>query len=227
MREDDDRDNSIDYDVPTVGTTCRQRPCGCQVGLLSDVAELPERQRKHVGSLVNPWIVLPCESHRDGDTVTCRVCGETVPYYKAHGAYGPCPQRSQIAHEPVGYLSIVSMSAESALRFFGLDPSVAHAVDMGPPDPSRPYKPGARVFHVYRSAAEMPQTRLPADDDEPPTGLYDWHAATGAEVPHIAVYRHEGGGDETRIADFYIHDGEVGEAENLAIGLVKQLNRPR
>lgn len=55
-------------------------------------------------------------------------------------------------------------------------------------------------------------------------GLIDWHTATGAEVPHVAVYRHEGGGDETRIADVYIHDGNVGEAEGIAIRICAMLN---
>jgi len=62
------------------------------------------------------------------------------------------------------------------------------------------------------------------EEEEDWTGLYDWHTATCAEVPHVAVFRHEGGLDETRIADFYIIDGDWQTAENLAIELVDLLN---
>lgn len=60
------------------------------------------------------------------------------------------------AHEPVGYLSVVSMDAKSAIAFFGLDPQKARAIDAGPPDEPHRYKPGARRFHVYRSAENLP-----------------------------------------------------------------------
>ena len=59
--------------------------------------------------------------------------------------------------------------------------------------------------------------------DYPPIGWYDWHTATGAEVPHVAVYRHEGDGDETRILDVYIHEN-VAQAEDLAVEIVNLLN---
>lgn len=63
------------------------------------------------------------------------------------------------------------------------------------------------------------------EDDYPPIGWYDWHTATGAEVPHVAVYRHEGEGDETRILDVYMNnDVSVAEAEALAIRIVHMLN---
>jgi hypothetical protein len=80
---------------------------------------------------------------------------------------------------------------------------------------------------LAREATGLP-IRVPksvaGDADTPPIGWYDWHTASCAEVPHIAVYRHEGDGDETRIADFYIEDGKVAEAEGRAIRLVNLLN---
>lgn len=61
--------------------------------------------------------------------------------------------------EYVGYVQVVAMSAESAIAFFGFGPE-ARAIDVGPPevDPLRPsrWKDGARVWRVYRSAADMP-----------------------------------------------------------------------
>jgi hypothetical protein len=59
-------------------------------------------------------------------------------------------------YEPVGYLTVAAMDARAACRFFGLDPDTARAVDVGPAEPPERYKPGARTFHVYRSAAELP-----------------------------------------------------------------------
>lgn len=76
--------------------------------------------------------------------------------------------------------------------------------------------------HMRDVPADQP-IREP-DDDHPPIGWYDWHTAPGAEAPHIAVYRHEGDGDETRILDVYIHDGDVSKAENLAIEIANMLN---
>jgi hypothetical protein len=69
MALEDDREDGP-YDVPTTGTLCRSRPCGCSVGLLSDVQEIPRRQRMHAGSIPNPWIVLPCEAHAGDPQVT-------------------------------------------------------------------------------------------------------------------------------------------------------------
>lgn len=51
------------YDVPTIGTVARARPCGCKVGLLSDVETIAENTRQHAGSIPNPWIVVPCAAH--------------------------------------------------------------------------------------------------------------------------------------------------------------------
>jgi hypothetical protein len=62
------------------------------------------------------------------------------------------------------------------------------------------------------------------DKDEAPIGWIDWHAASEAETPHIAVYRHEGDGDETRLMDIYVHDGDWDEAEDLAIRICAMLN---
>lgn len=53
------------YDIPTKGTVCRNRPCGCRVGCLSDVEDLPPHKAMHIGSLLNPWIVIPCVEHND------------------------------------------------------------------------------------------------------------------------------------------------------------------
>lgn len=46
------------------------------------------------------------------------------------------------------YLVVTAMDAASALRFFGVAPSDAVAVDMGPAVSERA-KPGARRWHVY------------------------------------------------------------------------------
>lgn len=77
----------------------------------------------------------------------------------------------------------------------------------------------------YRHMRDVPKDEpiQGPDDDYPPIGWYDWHTATGAEVPHVAVYRHEGDGDETRILDVCIHEN-VAEAEDLAIEIVNMLN---
>lgn len=58
-------------------------------------------------------------------------------------------------YERMKYVSVVSMSARSAIAFFGFGPD-ARAVDVGPPDDPKKYKPGARRWHVYKTAAEMP-----------------------------------------------------------------------
>jgi hypothetical protein len=63
--------------------------------------------------------------------------------------------KNGVTIEPVGYLSVVAMSARSAISFFGLDEN-ARAVDVGDPDDPARWKPGARRFRVYRSAADMP-----------------------------------------------------------------------
>lgn len=57
--------------------------------------------------------------------------------------------------EREAYVSVVATSARAAIDFFGFGPE-ARAVDVGPPpDPAR-WKPGARRWHVYQSAADMP-----------------------------------------------------------------------
>ena len=56
-------------------------------------------------------------------------------------------------YEREDYVQCVAMDARSALRFFGWDDG--RAVDAGPADPAR-YKPGARVWHVYQTAADLP-----------------------------------------------------------------------
>lgn len=58
-------------------------------------------------------------------------------------------------HQSVGYASVISMSAESAIRFFGFGfGPEAVAIDVGPA-PSGLWKPGARRFRVYRNAADL------------------------------------------------------------------------
>lgn len=66
-----------DYDFPTTGSVCRQRPCGCSVGLLSDVQEVAENVRMHAGSLPNPWIVIPCKRHASLESASEVVARQT------------------------------------------------------------------------------------------------------------------------------------------------------
>lgn len=88
---------------------------------------------------------------------------------------------------------------------------------------------GESFATVVEHPMRIESLELPPDFELPPfggePGLVDWHTATGAEVPHVAVYRHEGG-DEKRLADVYIHDGDVKAAEDLAIRICALLNEP-
>lgn len=52
-------------------------------------------------------------------------------------------------------LRVVSMDAKSAREFFGLGPEV-RVVDGGPPGRPEKYKPGARLWLIYKSAEDMP-----------------------------------------------------------------------
>lgn len=56
-----------EYSFPTKGSVSRKSACGCTVGLLSDIAEVPENVRMHMGSLPNPWVVIHCKSHPPED----------------------------------------------------------------------------------------------------------------------------------------------------------------
>lgn len=85
-----------DYDFPTIGSLSRSSPCGCRVGLLSDVEDIPANVRMHMGSIPNPWIVIHCDDHRrlqrGPELVRCSVCnlnkpprGRSVPMEAANG----------------------------------------------------------------------------------------------------------------------------------------------
>ena len=63
--------------------------------------------------------------------------------------------KNGIEFERMSYVSVVALNARSAIAFFGFGDD-ARAVDAGPPaEPSR-WKPGARVWHVYQRAGDMP-----------------------------------------------------------------------
>lgn len=60
--------------------------------------------------------------------------------------------------EFIPHVDVISMDAKSAIDFFGFGPG-AVAIDAGPPpDPER-WKPGARVWHVYKSRAALAADR--------------------------------------------------------------------
>jgi len=60
-------------------------------------------------------------------------------------------------YEREDFVEVVSTSARNAIEFFGFNPGIARAVDMGPPkhDLHR-YKSNARLWRVYKSAGDMP-----------------------------------------------------------------------
>jgi hypothetical protein len=57
--------------------------------------------------------------------------------------------------QPEGYVQVVAMDAQSAIAFFGFDPSKARALDAGPADSAR-WRTGAHVWHVYADAKDLP-----------------------------------------------------------------------